>query len=99
MNGKLIKSCTHLFSAGPGTSTSGYFAAASFMSFQQCLFNFGSTPFKFPPSKQNFKAFNDQAHLSPEEKVILPKHLMLEMLSKHTVNDDACTLCFDAKAW
>ena len=102
-NGKLIKSCSHLFTgnAGPTSSSSGYFAAASFMSFQQCLFNFGSTPFKFPPTstKHDFKAFNDQAHLSPEDKVILPKHLLLEMLSKHTVNDDACTLCFDAKAW
>jgi len=93
-NGKVIKSSNHIF----GTKSSGFFAAASFMSFQQCLFNFGSTTFKFPP-KRKFQAFNDQGHLDPEEKVILPRHLVLEMLSKHTINEDACTLCFDAKAW
>ena len=100
-NGKLIQSSDHLFKAN---ESGGYFAAASFMSFQQCLFNFGATPFKFPPppskgSNRRFQAFNDKAHLSPEAKVILPKHLLLEMLSKHTVNDDSCTLCFDSKAW
>jgi len=92
-NGKVIQSSKHIFV----TKSSGFFAAASFMSFQQCLFNFGSTPFKFPP-KRKFQAFNDQGHLEPEEKVILPRHLALEMLSKHTINEDACIVCFDAKA-
>lgn len=111
-NGKLLKSFDHVFSQ----VSSGFFAAASFMSFQQCQFNFGACPFQFPPKDRHFQAFNDHATLSPEEKIILPRyvsttgsdsvswylifyrHMMLEMLKKHTVNDDACTLCFDAKA-
>lgn len=48
-NGKVIKSSNHIFTSTP---KSGFFAAASFMSFQQCLFNFGSTPFKFPPKRR-----------------------------------------------
>ena len=93
-NGKVIKSSNHIFTSTP---KSGFFAAASFMSFQQCLFNFGSTPFKFPP-KRKYQAFNDQGHLDPDEKVIWPKHLLLEMLSKDA-DEDACTLCVNAKAW
>lgn len=36
---------------------SGFFPAASFMSFQQCEFNFGWRPFKHPPSSP-FNSFN-----------------------------------------
>jgi hypothetical protein len=52
---------------------SGLFAAASFMSFQQCCFNFGSKPFRFPPRDIAFQNFNDHAVLSPEDKVVLPR--------------------------
>ena len=52
---------------------SGFFAAASFMSFQQCEFNFGRTPFKFPPKNIKFQSFNEKAQLNDSEKVILPK--------------------------
>lgn len=68
-NGKPIKSFSHVFSH----VTSGFFAAASFMSFQQSIFNFGATPFRFPPKDRKFNAFNDHATLKPEEKVILPR--------------------------
>lgn len=47
----------------------GFFAAASFMSFQQCRFNFGNEPFKFPPEHRQFKRFNDYAVLKPQDKV------------------------------
>lgn len=52
---------------------SGFFAAASFMSYQQCAFNFGSKPFKFPPKDVDFKSFNDHGYLSDKEKIILPR--------------------------
>ena len=68
-NGKPLKSFSHVFHL----VSSGFFAAASFMSFQQCQFNFGSRPFKFPPKDRKFQAFNDHATLTSEEKVILPR--------------------------
>lgn len=75
----------------------GFFAAASFMSFQQCRFNFGSKPFQFPPNIQ-FQAFNDHGALTVEEKRVMPRHIFLEELRKHSVREDSCTLCFDKKA-
>ena len=51
----------------------GFFAAASFMSLNQCEFNFGAKPFKFPPHNRQFKTFNSHGSLRPEEKVILPR--------------------------
>jgi len=63
--------------ADPPTSCflyrNGFFAAASFMSNQQCLFNFGSQPFQYPPQDRPFASFNDHAHLTNEEKCVLPK--------------------------
>lgn len=48
----------------------GFFPAASYMSFQQCRFNFGSEPFKYPP-KRPFNNFNQVAVLKAQDKVIL----------------------------
>ncbi len=93
-NGKPLKSYNQVFSQ----VSCGFFAAASFMSFQQCHFNFGAIPFKFPPKERAFQAFNDHANLTMEEKVILPRHIVLENLKKHTINENSCTLCFDAEA-
>jgi hypothetical protein len=53
--------------------SSGLFAAASFMSFQQCRFNFGNKPFCFPPRDREFQNFNDHAVLSAEDKIVLPR--------------------------
>jgi len=75
----------------------GFFAAASFMSFQQCRFNFGSEPFQYPPNNRKFKNFNDNATLKPQDKIILPRHIYLEKLRKLSVREDSCTLCFDRK--
>lgn len=76
----------------------GFFAAASFMSFQQCEFNFGRKPFRFSPTDRTFSNFNDSATLSNEEKLILPRHLKLQTLWQTPVKEDSCTLCFDKKA-
>jgi hypothetical protein len=59
-------------------ASSGFFAAASFMSFQQCEFNFGAKTFSFPPTDRRFEAFNNHAYLSEDEKVILPRYLDLD---------------------
>lgn len=67
------------------------------MSFQQCRFNFGSRPFRFPPDRP-FEAFNDHASLPELDKVVLPRHLFLQQLRKLSVREDSCTLCFDHQA-
>ncbi|GAB0091860.1 RING finger and SPRY domain-containing protein 1 [Sergentomyia squamirostris] len=77
----------------------GFFAAASFMSFQQCRFNFGATPFRFPPKKRSeVKNFNDFAQLSPHDKIVLPRHLFMDQLRRLSVKEDSCSLCVDEKA-
>ena len=58
----------------------GIFAAASFMSFQQCIFNFGNKPFLYPPATQNFSTFNEYGHLSESDKVILPRYIYTRIL-------------------
>lgn len=75
----------------------GFFAAASCMSFQQCRFNFGSEPFKYPPKSRSFDSFNSHAYLKEQDKIVLPRHLFLEQLRKLSVREDSCTLCFDLK--
>ncbi|GFY61450.1 RING finger and SPRY domain-containing protein 1 [Trichonephila inaurata madagascariensis] len=94
LNGNQLPPCSQLFQ----NARSGFFAAASFMSFQQCEFNFGRKPFKFPPSKVNFQCFNKCATLSDEEKIILPRHIRLEKLRQTSVREDSCSLCFDGSA-
>ncbi|GFT60569.1 RING finger and SPRY domain-containing protein 1 [Nephila pilipes] len=94
LNGNQLPPCSQLFQ----NARSGFFAAASFMSFQQCEFNFGRKPFKFPPSKVNFQCFNNCATLSNEEKKILPRHIRLEKLRQTSVREDSCSLCFDGSA-
>ena len=76
LNGKALPPVSAVFCH----ASSGFFAAASFMSLQQCEFNFGHQPFKYPPpqltTKDNaggVKAFNDHATLKPEEKLVLPR--------------------------
>ncbi|ELU18082.1 hypothetical protein CAPTEDRAFT_153834 [Capitella teleta] len=68
------------------------------MSFQQCEFNFGAKPFKFPPRDRNFESFNQFGSLTQDEKVILPRHERLQMLRQVQVQDDSCSLCFDSAA-
>lgn len=94
INGVPLKPCVQVFK----TVRSGFFAAASFMSFQQCLFNFGNVPFKYPPTDREYKKFNDYASLKPEDKVVLPRHIYLDQLRKLSVREDSCTLCFDQRA-
>ena len=53
----------------------GFFAAASFMSYQQCEFNFGAKPFVYPPKDIDFKCFNDYGELTVEQKKILPRYV------------------------
>ncbi|TGZ54977.1 RING finger and SPRY domain-containing protein 1 [Temnothorax longispinosus] len=94
INGVPLKPCIQVFK----TVRSGFFAAASFMSFQQCLFNFGHVPFKYPPTDREFQKFNDYATLKPEDKIILPRHIYLDQLRRLSVREDSCTLCFDQRA-
>jgi len=90
VNGVSLPPFTQVFK----NAKSGYFAAASFMSFQHCEFNFGWKPFKYPPPKRPFSCFNEAATLSPEEKLILPRHMKLELRTRLSVKEDACTICY-----
>lgn len=93
LNGKALPASRQLFKH----AKTGFFAAASFMSFQQCEFNFGAKPFRYPPSFL-FNSFNDHGVLSSEEKVVLPRPKKFEILQNFDVSDNACTLCFDNEA-
>ncbi|XP_043242330.1 RING finger and SPRY domain-containing protein 1-like [Amphibalanus amphitrite] len=94
LNGDPLPPITDLFS----TVSSGFFAAASFMSFQQCRFNFGRDPFRFPPTDRPFKTFNEFGTLSEEERIVLPRQIRLHKLRQMSVKEGACTLCFDNPA-
>lgn len=69
------------------------------MSYQHCRFNFGSTPFRYPPTTvKSFKKFNDHAYLSDVDKLILPKSKKLELLRLIEINEQDCILCVDLHA-
>ncbi|CDW54574.1 SPRY domain containing protein [Trichuris trichiura] len=51
----------------------GFYAAASFMTFQQCRFNFGKEPFRYPPDV-SFNTFNEYGILTLEKRKILTKY-------------------------
>jgi len=85
---------------GASTPLPSFFAAASFMSFQQCIFNFGKNPFRYPPPF-DFQCFNEVGTMSPDSAAILPRHVVMAELmagSGDAVAEDACTLCCDEKA-
>jgi len=94
LNGRLIVSSSIIFKA----SSSEFYVGASFMSFQQCRFNFGNTPFAHPPSDIEYRTFNDHATLEPSDRIVLPRHLQLEALRNMSIREDSCTICFDKKA-
>ncbi|XP_072135555.1 RING finger and SPRY domain-containing protein 1 isoform X2 [Mobula birostris] len=93
LNGNQLPPEMQVFSS----ATSGFFAAASFMSYQQCEFNFGAKPFKYPPDVK-FSTFNDYASLTPDEKIILPRHRRLALLKQVSIRENCCTLCCDEMA-
>uniref|UniRef100_T1D964 RING finger and SPRY domain-containing protein 1-like protein n=2 Tax=Colubroidea TaxID=34989 RepID=T1D964_CROHD len=90
LNGHQLPAEKQVFSS----AISGFFAAASFMSYQQCEFNFGAKPFKYPPSAK-FNTFNNYAFLTAEEKIILPRHRRLALLKQVSIRENCCTLCCD----
>ncbi|KAK3851893.1 hypothetical protein Pcinc_041491 [Petrolisthes cinctipes] len=94
LNGDPLPPHTQLFC----NAKCGFFAAASFMSFQQCEFNFGKRPFLHPPQDIAFQSFNDHAYLNHSDKIILPRHIRLQKLRAMSVEEGACTLCFDESA-
>ncbi|RXM33544.1 RING finger and SPRY domain-containing protein 1 [Acipenser ruthenus] len=93
LNGNQLPPEKQVFSS----ATSGFFAAASFMSYQQCEFNFGAKPFRYQPPVK-FSTFNDYASLASDEKIILPRHRRLALLKQVSIRDNCCTLCCDKMA-
>ncbi|CAG4929895.1 unnamed protein product [Parnassius apollo] len=94
LNGLELRPCNEIFD----TTRYGFFAAASFMAFQQCRFNFGHEPFKYPPTDRHFSTFNEHGQLTDEQKKVVPRRIYLEQLRCSTVREDSCTLCFDDTA-
>ncbi|XP_028392377.1 RING finger and SPRY domain-containing protein 1-like [Dendronephthya gigantea] len=82
----------------PAKDRGAFFAAASFMSFQHCKFNFGADPFRYPPNVP-FRKFNDHSKLSDEEKKILPRrHVQMAELKDEKFHADSCTICYEHTA-
>ncbi|CAF0739405.1 unnamed protein product [Rotaria sordida] len=99
LNGRSLAPLRKLFTSTSDSITDGYFAAASFMSYQHCRFNFGSKPFRYPPiTVKNFKTFNEYGYLSDNDKLILPKYKKLELLRSIQINEQDCLLCVDLHA-
>ena len=99
LNGRSLAPFQKLFASISGPITDGYFAAASFMSYQHCRFNFGAMPFRYPPrTVPAFQTFNDFGQLSDDEKLILPKYKKLELLRSMQISDEDCILCVDDQA-
>ncbi|CAF0893249.1 unnamed protein product [Adineta ricciae] len=100
LNGRCLDPFRKLFSSSSSAhSTDGYFAAASFMSYQHCRFNFGSTPFRYPPTTaKSFKTFNEYGRLSDNDKLILPRYKKLQLLREIKINEQDCMLCADLHA-
>lgn len=98
LNGHCLEPFRKLFSHICGPIVDGYFAAASFMSYQHCRFNFGSQPFRYPPKTVAFTSFNQYGYLNNEDKFILPKYKKLELLRAIEINDSDCILCVDNRA-
>ncbi|XP_033114435.1 RING finger and SPRY domain-containing protein 1-like [Anneissia japonica] len=92
LNGNSLAPVSDVFNA----AQNGFFAAASFMSYQQCEFNFGMNAFKYPP-RIPFLNFNDHARLSEEDRIILPRPKKLDRIRHLSVTEGACTLCFDRR--
>jgi len=90
LNGAQLKPFNQVFQ----NTSSGFFPAASFMSFQQCEFNFGWKPFRYPPD-MSYQSFNEVSELAPDDKQILPRPIKLAALKRLSVKENACTLCFD----
>jgi RING finger and SPRY domain-containing protein 1 len=99
INGQTIDPLHQLFSSSSSSSNlsnESYFAAASFMSYQHCRFNFGSEAFRYPPD--TYQTFNQHGHLPDEKRCILPKYKKRELLRSLANDESDCFLCVDSPA-
>lgn len=93
LNGRMSEANSDLFRNKPLSTQ--YYAAASFMPFQQCAFNFGRVPFVHPPEYHNFRTLNQCAQLKEEERYIIPRHLLLKKVQSANMFMNACNICCD----
>ncbi|KAG9509304.1 RING finger and SPRY domain-containing protein 1 [Fragariocoptes setiger] len=96
LNGATVPPCIELFK--DKADNIEYYAAASFMSFQQCEFNFGSKAFEYPPDNVCFSSFNEKGLLSPADKIIMPRHLSLIKIESECDTFNVCSICCDERA-
>lgn len=91
LNGVRLRPCRAIFKS----ASQGFFAGASFMAFQQCRFNFGAEPFRYPPRDRKFSSFNKHGSLTDEEKRVAPRRLYMKELRNAPIVEGCCTLCCD----
>lgn len=97
LNGQMCEPSSELFRNKPLSTQ--YYAAASFMPFQQCAFNFGRYPFVHPPEYHNFRTLNQCGQLRDDERYIIPRHLILKKInSANPPFLNACNICCDNAA-
>jgi len=101
LNGKFMKSVQKM-GVRPDPSpeyykTAPFYPAASLMTFQHAMFNFGNAPYKYPPA-MNFRSLNETGSMTDEEKKIVPRLVVLEQLrQEHDVDSNVptCVICYD----
>ncbi|XP_075681116.1 RING finger and SPRY domain-containing protein 1-like [Dermatophagoides pteronyssinus] len=80
-----------------------YYAAASLMSYQHCHFNFGQSPFKYPPKKYKFKDFNSEAIITNKDDYkVIPMRVRIKACNKSfsfsSSKKNLCNICCDKSA-
>ncbi|KAJ6221259.1 hypothetical protein RDWZM_007071 [Blomia tropicalis] len=82
-------------------SNEPYYAAASLMSYQQIFFNFGQSPFKYPPKKIKFMDMNSTIEVANKDDIkVVPLHVMMRSCKSISFvsKRNLCTICFDRTA-
>jgi hypothetical protein len=99
INGKYKYDSDTLFAADRG----GLRPAASLTTFQHCAFNFGQSPYKYPP-EEGFKSFNHDLSEKDVAELIRSKHLLVATTNSALQADvslmdlSKCTICYATKA-
>lgn len=88
LNGQLLPSSLRL-----PIPFSKFFPAASLMTFQHIMFNFGNIPYKYPPQRQFFSLNENSEAAVADEKRIVPRLVLLEQLQRARMSEDDGPLC------
>eukprot|EP00038_Savillea_parva_P017468 m.20421 g.20421 ORF g.20421 m.20421 type:complete len:748 (-) comp3789_c0_seq1:1612-3855(-) len=87
----------------PSAMGENFYPAASLMSYQHVLFNFGNQPYQHLPKFEGsatpeIQSLNAMGNMTAEQKRIVPRLVVLEQLRKEREEEDDCArcqICFD----